>query len=387
MQVYNAYFKIIKQNMPTISIYIGVFLLIAILSTYIGGEKASPDFSQTKINIAYVNDDQGAALADGLRDYLMQNTNIINIPNNEESLQDALFFRKVEYIVIIPAGFSKSFLSGKDDVKIEKTSSQNSQNSVYLDFLINKYLGTAALYSQNMSGISNSELLGFIKSDLEEQTSVQMEAYGQTTDRKVATYYTYLVYAMISSIFLGVTSIMLVFNDTDIRRRNQGSPLKSRNMNMQLFLGNLSFAVIVWIIMVVFGFIISGQDAFDLNSVMMYVNSLCLTLVCLSLSFLIGNFIVNRDAQPAIANVLSLGLCFISGVFVPQQLLGKTVNYIASFTPTYWYVKAINDIDKLVVINAANVIPIVNSMLIQLGFAVALLTVALAIAKQKRVSA
>lgn len=386
MQVFKAYFKIIKQNLPAILIYVSIFLFITVMLTYFGGEKTSPGFIETKSNIAFINDDQGSALADSLREYLNQSANIINIAENEESLQDALFFRKVEYIVKVPAGFSKSFFNGENDVKIEKTSIQNSQSSVYLDLLINRYLGTASLYAQNISGITDAQVIGFVKSDLEQQTSVQYEQYGKTANSKVATYYTYLVYALIVIIFLGVTSIMLVFNDRDIKMRNLGSPLKSVSINMQLFLGNMSYAVIVWLIMVALGFIISGQVDFDLNSVMLYINLLCLTFVCLSLSFFIGNLIGSSDAKQAIANVLSLGLCFISGVFVPQQVLGKTVNFIASFTPTYWYVKAVNDIEQLAVINTVNVIPIINSMLIQLGFVAVLLTVALVIAKQKRVS-
>lgn len=62
------------------------------------------------------------------------------------------------------------------------------------------------------------------------------------------------------------------------------------------------------------------------------------------------------------------------------------MNFVASFTPSYWYVSAVDNIDKLVVFNSASIIPIINSMLIQLGFAVTFLAVALAIGKQKRVS-
>ena len=387
MQVYKAYFKIMKQNLPAISIYVCIFLLITVMLTYFYGEKTSPGFIQTKSNIAFINDDQGTVLTEGLKDYLDQNANIINILNDQDSLQDALFFGKVEYIVKVPAGFSQSFLSGKNDVQIEKTSVHDSQSSVHLDFLINRYLSTVNLYVQNMPGISDSKLIGYVKNDVDQPSKVQVKSYGQKADSRIAVYYTYLVYAMIVIIFLGVTSIMMVFNDTDLRRRNLGSPLGSFSMNMQIFLGNMSFALVVWISMVALGFLITGKAAFDLNSVLLYLNFLCLTFVCLSLSFLIGNLIGSRDVQQAIANVLSLGLCFISGVFVPQQLLGQTINFIASFTPTYWYVKAVNDIGKLVVVNTANVLPIVNSMLIQVGFVIAVLTVALAIARQKRVSA
>jgi hypothetical protein len=60
----------------------------------------------------------------------------------------------------------------------------------------------------------------------------------------------------------------------------------------------------------------------------------------------------------------TMTLSFISGVFVPQQLLGNTVQTIASFTPIYWYVKASNDIHNLIIFSSENLKPILSSMLI-----------------------
>lgn len=385
MQVYNAYFKIVKKNLPIMLIYFCAFLLITIPLTCFYGNKSLSTYTPTRINIALVNDDGENVVTEGLRNYLNENANIIDI--NRNNLQDALFFRKVEYILRMPPGFSQSCLTGKNVVQLEKTSIPDTMSTFYLDGLINRYLSTINLYKQYMPGISDSQLMTLAEKDLRQHSEVQLQAYGKKTNTSTATYYTYLAYAIIAVVFLGVTSIMLVFNDEDIKRRNLGSPLNNYSMNLQILLGNLSFALIVWVTAVILGFVITGRVVYDANSFIMYANSLCFTLVCLSLSFLAGNLIRSRGAQQAIANVLALGLCFIGGVFVPQQFLGKTILFMASFTPTYWYVKAVNDIDQLLVYSAANLTPIVNSMLIQLGFAVAMLTVALAIGKQKRVSA
>lgn len=386
MPVYKAYFKIIKQNLPSISIYISIFLILAVMFTYLGGQKTVPGFSEARTSIAFISHDQGGVVANGLRDYLAHNAHIVKIEDNKESRQDALFFRKVEYIVTIPAGFSQSFISGRNNVKIAKTAVPNSVSSVQLDFLINRYLNTVALYKQNMPSRNDAQLMGLIQNNLDQHGMVKIETYGQQADNAAGSYYSFLVFAMLAIIFLGVTSTMLVFNDQDIRRRNLGSPLKLSSMNIQLLLGNLSFTFAVWIIVVALGFAILGRVSFDLNTLLLILNSLCLAFVCLSLSFLVGHLIRSKNAQPAVVNVLTLGLCFISGAFVPQQILGRTVNFIASFTPTYWYVKAVNDIQKLVVANTASLTPVVNSMLIQLGFVVALLTIALVVAKQKRAS-
>lgn len=381
MQVYKAYFKIIQRNLPLIIFYIVFALLLTVMIMCLGENTAN--MYQARINIAYINHDEGAVLADQLGETLKQYANLIAIPDDQENLQDALFFRKIKYVVRVPAGFSEGFLHGQNNVQIEKTSIEYSQSGVYLDLLINRYLSTAALYSQNLPRLNDAEITELTAQTTAQQSDLQLRTYSSTVSNMVKRYYIYLAFGMIAAIFMGVTSTMLVFNDADIRRRNLGSPLKPVYMNMQLILGNLTLGLAVWIIMVVLGFFIAGKAGFDLNSILLYANSLCLTLVCLGISSLFGSLILNRQSQSAIANLLALSLSFLSGVFVPQQLLGETVNFMASFTPTFWYVKAVNDIEKLVVFNTANLTPIINSMLIQLAFFAALLVVTVAVSRQR----
>ncbi|MGL5380126.1 ABC transporter permease, partial [Clostridium sp.] len=104
------------------------------------------------------------------------------------------------------------------------------------------------------------------------------------------------------------------------------------------------------------------------------------------IGFLISNLVSSRNAMSAAANVVSLGCCFLSGVFVPQELLGDTVLKIASFNPTFWYVKANNSISTLVNFNKETLTPIISSMLIMLGFAIAILSITLVIIKKKSVN-
>ena len=123
-----------------------------------------------------------------------------------------------------------------------------------------------------------------------------------------------------------------------------------------------------------------------INGLLFLLNSFVFTFVALSISLLISNFINSRNAMSAAANVISLGSCFISGVFVPQEYLGDTVLSIAKFNPTYWYVKANDEIAVLVNYNKENLMPIFISMLIVLGFAIAIYALTLVIIKQKRLS-
>jgi ABC-2 type transport system permease protein len=73
-------------------------------------------------------------------------------------------------------------------------------------------------------------------------------------------------------------------------------------------------------------------------------------------------------------------------VFVPQEFLSERTLAAASFNPTYWYVKANNLIGSLSGFGSDSLSSVLTYMLIQLGFAAAILSVALVVSKQRRIA-
>lgn len=389
MQVFKTYFKIVKKNMKHLSIYFFIFLVISmIITSQTTKDKADTNFSDTKRPIAIFNYDKNSEFSNNFVKFLSKYTEVIEIEDKTETIQDSLFFRKVEYIVKVPNGFTKEFKTNNDQAEIIKISIPDSTSSFYIDFLIEKYMNAARLYLNNIPDITDTQLNEYIERDLALETNLKIETFGATTDTNDAQYYYFyfFAYAIFSIIILGVTSIILSFNETEIKKRNMSSPIKLANYNSQIILASLLFTVISWAVICLASAVVFGGLSFDLNTLLLLVNSLILSLVVLSISFLLVNLLKNRSAIDAVANILSLGLCFISGVFVEQEYMSAEVLQVASFTPTYWYVKAINSIKVLTEFNMENISPIINYMLIQLIFGVAILAIALVIVKQKRAS-
>lgn len=387
MQVYKAFFKIIYKNLSQIMIYVFVFVFFAIILSKVYTNPTKAVFTESKINVAFINYDKNSKLVQGLKDYLGKNVNYIDISDNTQKLQDALFFRQVEYIIKVPSGFTDNLLSGKP-VKLEKTTVPSSTSSILIDNVIDNYLNTAKTYNDNIKGLSTEQLISYINHDLSQKTDVKINnpnALKPKSDN-CSYYYNYLAYSLSAILILGISSVMIVFNDTNLRKRNYCSPLKLRNINFQMILGTFSFAIISWIIMISASFIFYGGSMITKNGLLMILNSFIFTLTALSISFLIGNILNSKPAISAAANVISLGSCFISGVFVPQELLSKPVLKIASFTPTYWFVKSNNAIEDLTNFNTKNLLPIYNNMLVMIAFAAAILMITLVILKQKRMS-
>ncbi|MGK0465075.1 hypothetical protein [Clostridium sp.] len=113
MPVFKVYFKIIKANMGQMSIYLVFFLALSFAISKSSAPKSGELFSQTKTNIAFINLGENTTLTKGFKEYLSKHVNFIDIENDKGKLQDALFFRDVEYIVTIPKNFTDDFLQGK----------------------------------------------------------------------------------------------------------------------------------------------------------------------------------------------------------------------------------------------------------------------------------
>jgi len=385
MPVFKLCMKIIKKNLPSMMIYVVVFLGISIIFAANASKSEATSFASQKASVAFISE-ENSTLIDGFKQELSKNAVYVNIPDETEKLQDDLYFRNVTCIIRIPKGFTQAFMRG-ENVQIQKTVVPNSVSNAYIDISINQYLNDARLYVRNIKGITQEELVEHLKTDLTVNTPVDLKnAQVSTNTDFTMNYFNYLAYALFSVLILGISAIMLVFNNKDLSRRNFCSPVSAGRMNLQFILANFAFTISCWVIMVGVGTLMGIRNGLSRNFAYFLLNSIVFTLCVSSISFLIGNLLKNRNAISAVCNVVTLGPCFISGVFVPQEFLSDNVLKIASFTPTYWYVKANIQIASLTNLNISNFRQIAYCLLIEFGFALAFFAVSLAVGKKKRMS-
>lgn len=386
MQVFKTYFKIMNKMKTSILAYFIVFLVIVIL---MAGQKTSNGtetiFGATKCKIAVFNYDKESEFSSNLVNFLNNNAEIVNINDNKEELQDALFFRKITYIVRIPEGFGNDFLSGKNELKIEKTTASGSTENIYMDFLLDKYINSAKSYINNIPNMTTEKLNEFLNKDMTLTADVQIHSFGKAFDNTTSSYYflfyAYIIFAVVT---LGVGTVMMKFNNIEIKKRNIASPLKLSSYILQLLVANLVFVIGLWVVLCLVSIPIYKDAVLNRNTILLCLNAFVISLVALSISFFISSLVKSRNALNSISNILSLGFSFIGGIFVDQSLLNEKVLSVARFTPTYWYAKTVNEIKSLTVWSNENLTPIICNILIELGFALAILAIALVIIKQKR---
>lgn len=388
MQVFRAYFKVMRGSAVSLAISLSVFMGIAVLFSFIAPATRIVDFEPTKTPIAVINRDGDGELAQGLVDYLARTGRLVPYPDDEERLQDALFYRNVEYIAIIPQGFSDAFMSGKD-CAVQKVIVPASTSSYYVDMSIDKFLNTVNLHRIYGKEESQARLVAAALADLSLDTPVTMESSDGANGRHqgYSYYYAYCAYALLAMVMTGVSSIMMAFNASDLYLRNLCAPLPRRSMSLQLAAGHGVFALGCWAILVIGSVIMHGRTLLPSGLVGLYsLNTLAFAVVCASIGFLVGNSVRSQSAQAGAVNVIAMGMCFLGGVFVPQSIMSKPVLAVAKFLPSFWFVRTNDAIGELAGFTSQNLRPIYSNILIELGFALAIFSVTLLLGKERRAS-
>lgn len=383
MQVFKAYFKIMLRHKVSLLIYLGIFFVVSVLISSSMKGQTSAQFSQVKANLAIINKDGDTALTKGLIDYLSQNAVIVPVKDNTQDIQDSLFYGNADFILRIPKGFTSDFMSGDKDISVSKTTTALSAASVNIDIMINKYLNLAELYKDNVPGIKAEVISSNVLHDLKKSSQADYAANeDQNAKNNLSGFFQIIAYSILAMMITGVTQTMMSFNEKFFSMRTNCSPVSPKNVNLQMVLANAFFAFAVWALMCAFTFIMYGQLILSKGVIMLCLNALAFTIASLGIGFLVGKFVTNHLIQSAVTNVVSLGMSFISGVFVSQHWIGDSVLKIASFTPAYWYIKALDEIRDLPDYSSVSVAPAVNCMLIELGFAAAFIVLALALSKK-----
>ncbi len=386
MQVFKLCMKIIRKNKAAMLVYVLVFLGIAILISRITAQHpVTSAFSTAKANVAFFTE-ENTPLVTGIKQELSKSSNFVKIEDNTEALQDALYFRQVTYIVRIPKGFTDKIMNG-EKATLERTTVPDSVYGTYIDMKINRYLNMASLYVNSVPGISQEKLVSDLKDDMGKSALVTMTSAKKANDSEkpfTAYYFNFLAYVLPAVLIFGISIVMQIMNEKDRRSRTFCSPISPKSYNAQLIFSIGFLAVACWAVLILPCAVLDPSHFFQQSTWYLVLNSFVFLLASLGLGFLISIFVQGMSAVSALANICTLGPCFIAGVFVPQAFLGSTVLKVASFTPTYWFVKVNDTLASTTHFSYDVLSPVYGDILIELAFAAAFFAVGLAGSKRKR---
>lgn len=333
MTVFKTILKILNKLKGMIILYTAILVAITALNQTSGNNMTN--FEDSKPSVLIVNKDSEDNIAKGFEDYISKHSEIKDIDTkDEEKINDAIFYRDVNYVIYIPKDFGKNLLDGKNPSLEYK--SCGDEYSSYAQMMVEKYIKTVLIYKDYYSGV---ELISKVNKVVDKDTKVYMKTTLDTSKLSSMTqYFNILNYALLAGCVYCISMILASLNDETVRKRTIISSFNYKKYNRIVLLSNSIVIFAMWILYMILALILFKDLMFSSNGLGYVINSFVFTICSLTIGFLIGNITQNKNAIGGIVNVIALGTSFLCGCFVPFEYMPDYVLKIAHILPTYYYV-------------------------------------------------
>ncbi len=379
MTVFKTFWKIVNKYKGTIILY--TVMLISFGGINLASNDTTTTFTSTLPNIAIVNNDQKSVLTNNLISYLSENSRVVDIENDEEKINDALFYRDVSYVVYIPKNYTNDVLKGMNptiDIK-----STNDYTSSLEEMMLTDYLNLQNTYLKLTT--DQAKLTNYINDTLKDKSEVVLTSKVDTKSLStVSRYFNFASYSILAVVIFIITLVLTSFKEKTVNKRIVVSSMNYKKHSGLILKSSLLYALIVWALFSLLAIILLGKSVLNTRGLLLILNTLVFTLQALTFALLISSLVNNKDAIGGIVNVVALGSAFLCGAFIPSMYLPEKVVSISHIFPAYYYNNSNDLVTSLEVINLTTLKPFITNIMMMLVFMLVFIVLNNFVIKNKR---
>lgn len=379
MTVFKTFWKIVNKYKGTIILY--TVMLISFGGINLASNDTTTTFTSTLPNIAIVNNDQKSVLTNNLISYLSENSKVVDIENDEEKINDALFYRDVSYVVYIPKNYTNDVLKGMNPtINIKST---NDYTSSLEEMMLTDYLNLQNTYLKLTT--DQVKLTNYINDTLKDKSEVVLTSKVDTKSfSKVSRYFNFASYSILAVVIFIITLVLTSFKEKTVNKRIVVSSMNYKKHNGLILKSSLLYALIVWVLFSLLAIILLGKSLLNIRGLLLSLNTLIFTLQALTFALLISSLVNNKDAIGGVVNVVALGSAFLCGAFIPSMYLPEKVVSISRIFPAYYYNNSNDLVTSLEVINLTTLKPFITNIMMMLVFMLVFIVLNNFVIKNKR---
>lgn len=379
MTVFKTFWKIVNKYKGTIILY--TVMLISFGGINLASNDTTTTFTSTLPNIAIINNDESTIITNNLINYLSENSKVVDIENDEEKINDALFYRDVSYVVYIPKNYTNDVLKGMNptiDIK-----STNDYTSSLEEMMLTDYLNLQNTYLKLTT--DQTKLTNYINDTLKDKSKVVLTSKVDTKSlSKVSRYFNFASYSILAVVIFIITLVLTSFKEKTVNKRIVVSSMNYKKHSGLILKSSLLYALIVWVLFSLLAIILLGKSLLNIRGLLLILNTLVFTLQALTFALLISSLVNNKDAIGGIVNVVALGSAFLCGAFIPSIYLPEKVVSISHIFPAYYYNNSNDLVTSLEVINLTTLKPFITNIMMMLVFMLVFILLNNFVIKNKR---
>ena len=380
MQVYKTFLKISLKSIISAFAYIAAFLALSMMITNSGNKSDISSFVSEKMDVAIVDYDHSVT-SKALYHFVDKKHNIKSIQMKDEAWRDELFYRNVDYILIIEKGFADHY-DQKDAANYMKSYTNPDSNT---SFIIRSEVETF------LRNLNHYKTAGFNEKESIEKAQKVSVIHTQTdlvkNQKKIekptamSYFFTFAPYVLLCILINTIGPMLMIWNRPEIKTRTEISSLSLGKRNLALICAVATCAMVVFVIYLGTCVQFFKGDFFTLRGLYYTINAFLCLLVCISATYLVAQLSHKLNSLSMWSNILGLSTSFLGGVFVIRELLPDQVVLFSKCIPTYWY---INITEELKYFDGTLSKLAYQSAGMQLLFAFALYAIALIVIKNKQ---
>ena len=361
MQVYKAFFKVIRQHKLSLVIYVGVTLFMLIVLVQSTGNDTKK-VTQDKYSL-YVVDNDHSEISEALYQYLDSVHTLKKDSLTENQINDLMYYQHIAEYIEIPEGFGDSFMelvnesretgyAGNDEAEDSAAADITKLLKVVYDEALPRGIFVNMQMNEYLNGILSYMRMGDSIDEASEKTAKALDSSAFVTIQKkdvqpaVRTYtaFLFLPFGILSIIFSQILPVIVSFNEKEKKNRTAVSSTSLSSRNISLVAGTVTVALVVIVVLIAGATMAEGKKY--LFSEMWWLTVLNVVVYAVSITMLLSMISslpisiekkssVNTSAY--ITNIIGLSFSFLGGTFVDLEILGDKVGRIGRFLPNYWY--------------------------------------------------
>ena len=365
MTVFRGALRIAIRQKFLIILYLAIFMALGIMIIVSKDNSSTLGYEKESVTMAVIDRDK-TELSCGIREILEASQNVVDIEDNEKKIREELYYSNIEY-------------DDTTDNLLLGTGRPSSNASYYIKNIVDNYLSGINLYIK--ADYSIEEAINNMKSIDTSKNNVSI-IEGSMESSKLSVGFMILPYVLIALSCFIIGFIILEYQKPEIKKRLEISAVSSFRRSTQLMLSVFVIGIIIFAISLGLVNILNPGNVFNDSNIGYYlINLIMMILNSIAIAFFVASVSVNSNAVNGLANVLSLGMSFLCGVFVPVSLLSKSVVKISKIIPVYWYENNNNILGIHSKLSNSQISQITNGYVKQLTGALIIFAIAFAIQK------
>lgn len=340
MQVFNLFFKLLKANRGMIGVYFLVFIGMIVILTNIQTSKGeATGFTADRLAIGIIDEDN-SVYSEAIKEYFGKEHDIREVEDDREALLDELYWKSLDYVLVIPKGFCESLVNpGIEDMELSNMKVPGYFDSEFFESELSMYhekLITLLDCGYSMEE-ATEELMGYHDT----QVKVSLASFvNQNQNDVVMNIFRYFPYLFTAVGIISVGIILVRINEQEVKDRTECSATTMRSRTMGIFGGIIAFGLLLLAVAFLVALILSkGLVLTDARMPFFMLNTVAILFFSMCLAFFAGTVSKSAESLNGLVNVFSLVLCFLGGVFVPQEFMGEGILRVVKIVPTYWYIR------------------------------------------------